>query len=31
VQAAASRAQAEVTLVFQKVLIEYALGTLRAE
>jgi outer membrane protein len=31
VQAAASRAQAEVTLVFQKVLIEYALGTLRPE
>ncbi len=31
VQAAASRAQAEVTLVFQKVLLEYALGTLQVE
>lgn len=30
VQAAASRAQAKVTLVFQKILLEYALGTLRA-
>lgn len=31
VQAAASRAQAQVTMVFQKILLEYALGTLRAE
>jgi outer membrane protein len=31
VQAASSRAQAEVTLFFQKVLLEYALGTLRVE
>ena len=31
VQAAASRAQAEVTLVFQKMLLEYALGTLNVE
>lgn len=29
VQAAASRAQAEVTLVFQKMMLEYALGTLK--
>ncbi len=31
VQAAASRAQAEVTLIFQKMLMEYALGTLRID
>jgi outer membrane protein len=31
VQAAASRAQAEVTLIFQKMLLEYALGTLKPE
>jgi outer membrane protein len=31
VQAAASRAQAEVTLIFQKMLLEYALGTLRVD
>ncbi len=31
VQAAASKAQAEVTLLFQKILMDYALGTLRAE
>lgn len=31
IQAAASKAQAEVTLIFQKVLLEYALGTLRPE
>lgn len=31
VQAAASRAQAEVTLLFQQMLMEYALGTLRVD
>jgi len=31
VQAAASRAQAEVTLLFQEMLMEYALGTLRVD
>ncbi len=31
VQAAASKAQAEVTLTFQKVLLDYALGTLKFE
>jgi outer membrane protein len=31
VQAASSKAQAEVTLVFQKILLDYALGTLRFE
>jgi len=31
VQAAASKAQAEVTLIFQQMLMEYALGTLRVE
>lgn len=31
VQAAASKAQAEVTLLFQKILLDYALGTLKAE
>lgn len=31
VQAAASRAQAQVTMVFQKILLEYALGTLKPE
>jgi len=31
VQAAASRAQAEVTLIFQKMLMEYALGTLKVD
>lgn len=31
VQAAASKAQAEVTLVFQQMLLEYALGTLEVE
>jgi outer membrane protein TolC len=31
VQAASSRAQARVTLVFQKILLEYALGTLKPE
>jgi hypothetical protein len=28
---AASKAQAEVTLLFQKILLEYALGTLQSE
>lgn len=31
VQAAASKAQAEVTLLFQKILLDYALGTLKPE
>ena len=31
VQAAASRAQAQVTMVFQKILLEYAMGTLKPE
>jgi outer membrane protein len=31
VQGAASKAQAEVTLLFQKILLEYALGTLKIE
>jgi outer membrane protein len=31
VEGAASKAQAEVTLVFQKILLDYALGTLRVE
>jgi outer membrane protein len=31
VQAAASRAQAEVTLLFQQMLMEYALGTLNVD
>lgn len=31
VQAAASKAQAEITLIFQKVLLDYALGTLSVE
>lgn len=31
VQAAASRAQAQVTMVFQRILLEYAMGTLKPE
>ncbi|MFY7918069.1 MAG: TolC family protein, partial [Chryseotalea sp.] len=31
IQAAASKAQAEFTLLFQKILLDYALGTLKVE